>query len=86
MQSLAWPAAVAVVVIVLRKPIGVVFSQGVWRLKAGPVEVEFDQLQAEVREELARSPELAESLVAASAPSLRGALSRLVEIEPAGGG
>jgi hypothetical protein len=42
-------------------------DQGVRRLKAGPVEVEFDQLQAEVREELARSPELAGARIPAPA-------------------
>ena len=41
-HSLAWPAAAIAVVIVLRKPIGVVLGQGVRRVKAGPVEVEFD--------------------------------------------
>jgi hypothetical protein len=60
-QSLAWPAGVLAVVIVLRKPIGVALGRGIRRVKAGPVEVEFDQLQAEVREELARSPELAKA-------------------------
>ena len=86
-QSLAWPAGVATVVIVLRKPITAVLGQGVRRLKAGPVEVEFDQVQAEVREELARSPELAEAAPAegqASAPatSLDKELSRLAELSP----
>jgi hypothetical protein len=81
-QSLAWPAGVLTVVIVLRKPIGVVLGQGVRRLKAGPVEVEFDQLQAEVREELARSPELAEAQAPALAVSLREELARLAEASP----
>jgi hypothetical protein len=86
-RSLAWPAAVLVVGIVLRKPIGAVLGQGVRRVKAGPVEVEFDLLQAEVREELARSPELTEAPAEdqASAPptSLGEELSRLAEISPA---
>lgn len=81
-QSLAWPAGVLAVVIVLRKPIGVVLGQGVRRVKAGPVEVEFDQLQAEVREELARSPELAGAQVPALTASLREELSRLAEASP----
>jgi hypothetical protein len=83
-QSLAWPAGVVAVVIVLRKPIGAVLGQGVRRVKAGPVEVEFDQLQAEVREELARSPELAELQVPAPAGglSLGEELSRLAGIAP----
>jgi hypothetical protein len=81
-QSLAWPAAAATAVIVLRKPIVAAFSQGVRRVKAGPVEVEFDQVQAEVREELARSPELAEAQVQASAGSVSEDLSGLAEIAP----
>ena len=81
-HSLAWPAAAMAVVIVLRKPIGAVLGQGVRRLKAGPVEVEFDQLQAEVREELARSPELAEAQVPAPAASLREELARLAVVSP----
>ncbi len=89
-QSLAWPAVIAAVVIVLRKPIGAALGRGVRRVKAGPVEVEFDQLQAEVREELARSPELAEAHVPAPGeahvPALVGSLqeelSRLAEIAP----
>ena len=66
-------------------------------MKAGPVEVEFDRLQAEVREELARSPELAETQAPgpvgqapvgqppadqAAAGSLQEELSRLAEISP----
>lgn len=50
------PAGAVVVVIILRKPIRAVLGQEVRRLKAGPVEVEFDRIEAEVREELARSP------------------------------
>jgi hypothetical protein len=81
-HSLAWPAGVLVVVIVLRKPIGVALGRGVRRLKAGPVELEFDQLQAEVREDLARSPELAEAQVPALAVSLDDELARLAEVSP----
>lgn len=83
-HSLAWPAGVLAVVIILRKPLGVVLGQGVRRVKAGPVEVEFDQLKAEVREELARSPELAEAQVPSLADSLSlgEELSRLAEIAP----
>ena len=83
-HSLAWPAGVVAVVIVLRKPIGAMLGYGVRRLKAGPVEVEFDQLQAEVPDELARSPELAEAQVPAPVGSLSlgEELSRLVEVAP----
>lgn len=79
-HSLAWPAAIAVVVIVLRRPIGAVLSRGVRRLRAGPVEVEFEQELAEVRAELRRSPELgAEPLVPRS---LSEELARLAEVSP----
>jgi hypothetical protein len=88
-HSLAWPAGVVAVVVVLRKHIGVALGRGIRRLKAGPVEVEFDQFQAEVREELARSPELAAAQVPASAgqapapvSSLREDLSMLADIAP----
>ncbi len=81
-QSLAWPAGVLAVVIVLHKPIGVALGRGIRRVKAGSVEVEFDQLQAEVREELARSPELAKAQVPALADSLSQELSRLAGIAP----
>lgn len=67
-HSLAWPAGVVTVVVFLRKPIRAVLSQALLRrLKAGPLEVEFDQIQAEVREDLARSPELTEAQVPAPA-------------------
>jgi hypothetical protein len=90
-QSLAWPAAVTVIVVFLRKPIRAALSHALLRrVKAGPVELEFDQLQAEVREELARSPELTEaqapapaSQTAAPASSLREELSTLAELSPA---
>lgn len=83
-QSLAWPAAVIVIVVFLRKPIRAALSHALLRrVKAGPIELEFDQLQAEVREELARSPELAEAQVPGPAVSLGEELSRLAEIAPA---
>lgn len=44
--------------------------------------MEFDQLQAEVCEELARSPELAEAKVPAPVGSLSEVLSRLAEVSP----
>ena len=80
-RSLAWPAGIVVVVIVLRRPIGVALGRGVRRLRAGPVEVEFDQELAEVREELRRSPELAAEpeLVPGSVVE---ELARLAELSP----
>jgi len=81
-HSLAWPAGVAVVVIVLRRPIGAALSRGIRRVRAGPVEVEFDQLGAEVREELRRSPELAAAEVPALASSLTEELAGLADVSP----
>lgn len=81
-HSLAWPAGAVVVVIVLRRPIGRALNRGVRRLKAGPVEVEFDQELAEVREELRKSPELAAVEVPALAGRLSDDLARLAEISP----
>jgi hypothetical protein len=81
-NSLAWPAAVGLAVIVLRRPIGVAFSRGVRRLRAGPVEVEFDQELAEVREELRRSPELAAAAPPLLPVSLAEELARLADVSP----
>jgi hypothetical protein len=80
-HSLAWPAAVAVAVIVLRRPIGAALGRGVRRLRAGPVEVEFDQELAEVRQELRRSPELAAEPRRVP-DSLGEELAKLAEVSP----
>ena len=54
-RSLAWPAAIAVGIFILRRPLRrLALSRGIRRLKAGPVEVEFDREVAEVREDLRR--------------------------------
>jgi hypothetical protein len=86
-QSLAWPAAVITIVAFLHKPIRAVLSQALLRrLKAGPFEVEFDQVQAEVQKELARSPELSDTQIPAPAggPRLSEELSGLAETAPRG--
>ena len=49
-HSLAWPAAIAVAVIVSRRPLGGALGRGVRRLRAGPVEAESGQELAEVRQ------------------------------------
>ena len=49
-HSLAWPAAIAVAVIVLRRRIGGALGRGVRRARAGPVEAESGQELAEVRQ------------------------------------
>jgi hypothetical protein len=81
-HSLAWPAAVTAVVIVLRRPISTALGRGVHRVRAGPVEVEFDQELAEVREELRRSPELAAATPPVLPVSLREELARVAEVSP----
>ena len=82
-HSLAWPAGAVVIVTILRRPIGAALGRGVRRVRAGPLEVEFDHELAVVREELRRIPELAE---ATPPPLLQGSLveelSRLAEASP----
>lgn len=78
-RSLAWPAGV--VVAVLRRPIGVALGRGIRRLRAGPIEVEFDQELAEVRKDLLRSPELAAAEVSAQATFTED-LAKLAEVSP----
>jgi hypothetical protein len=70
-----------VVVLVLRRPIGAVLGQGVRRLRAGPVEVEFADKLAEVRQEIGQSPDLA-ALPVAARPSLLAELSGVAEASP----
>jgi hypothetical protein len=81
-NSLAWPAGVVIVVTVFRRPIGVALNRGIRRIRAGPVEVEFDQELAEVRQELRQSPELAAAEVPALDARLSGELARLAEASP----
>jgi hypothetical protein len=83
-HSLAWPAAAVVMVVVLRKPIGAAL-QRLSKAKVGPVEAEFDQELAEVREELKRAPELASQPAGeqtTSMLSLPDELTRLAEASP----
>jgi hypothetical protein len=82
-HSLAWPVATALIVMILRKPIGSALGRGVRRLRAGPVEVEFDRELDEVREELRKSPELAAAdLNALSRGELSDDLAGLAEQSP----
>jgi hypothetical protein len=82
-HSLAWPAAVVVIVLVLRRPLAAALQRGVRRLKAGPIEVEFDEELAEVKQDLAQAPELRGT----PTPPLPGQgldeeLARLVDVSP----
>jgi hypothetical protein len=51
-NSLAWPGAVVVVAVVLRRPLGALLSNSLRRLKAGPVEFEFDRVISSVEADL----------------------------------
>lgn len=66
----------------MRQPLGVALSQGLKRLKAGPIEVEFDQEATEVREEVRRIPEVAEAEPRQYPVSLTDELARLVDASP----
>jgi len=71
------------IVLVLRKPIGSALERGIRRFKAGPVEIEFDEELAEVREELERSPELGRAVeTPVEGLSLGDELTRLAEVSP----
>jgi hypothetical protein len=70
-RSLAWPVGIAVGIFIVRRPLGLALSRGIRRVRAGPVEVEFDNELDEVRQELRRSPELA----AADEPTLEAGVS-----------
>ena len=81
-HSLAWPVIGFAIVIVLRLPITAVLNRGIRRLRAGPVEIEFDQELAEVAEELRRSPELAAAEPELLPVNLTEDLGRLVKVSP----
>lgn len=61
-RSLAWPAAVVAIVVVFRRPLTSVISHGLRRVKVGSFEAEFEQVEAKVRLELARSPEVSRAV------------------------
>lgn len=79
-QSLAWPTAVVIVVLILRAPLARALSGPVKRWKAGPsgVEIEYwEQTLEAARAELAQAtPEVA------ALPGVDDELARLVEVSP----
>lgn len=81
-QSLAWPAFVFGIVVLLRQPLGEALSHGIRRLKAGPLEVEFDQEAVEVRQDIRRIPEVAAAEPHRLPVSLADELANLVEVSP----
>lgn len=81
-QSGVWPVAVVVLVILMRKPLGDALSHRLRRLKAGPVEAEFDREAIEVREELRRIPEVAAAEPRQEPVSLTEELTTLADVSP----
>jgi hypothetical protein len=81
-QSAVWPVAVVVVVILMRKPLGDALSHRLRRLKAGPVEAEFDREAIEVREEVRRIPEVAAAEPRQEPVSLSDELVPLTDVSP----
>jgi hypothetical protein len=56
-SSLAWPAAVVVVVLLFREQIVRLLAEPMKRLKAGPVDIEFDRIAATVEAQLGPASE-----------------------------
>ena len=81
-HSLAWPAGIATAIFILRRPLDVALGRNIHRLRAGPVEVERDRELAEVRQELRRSPEMADEDPPPLAVDLSEELARLAEVSP----
>jgi len=77
-DSLAWPGAVVIVVIALREQIRRLLGDQVSRVKAGPIEVEWDRTLAEAKE---RVP--AGEVSAGEAGDVVGDLFDLAETSPA---
>lgn len=96
-HSLAWPAGVVAVIVILRRPISDALGHGLRRLKIGLFEAEWDRQREDVRKEVRGSPELAsapigpaanlvqefDSALALGAAKLRDDLGRLAEASPA---
>ncbi|MEV6969831.1 hypothetical protein AB0M47_32420 [Hamadaea sp. NPDC051192] len=63
LQALAWPAVAALGILVFRRSIAGAFSQGLKRLKAGPIDLEFldrlQEVQAGFQAQITGSPQVA---------------------------
>ena len=81
-QSMVWPVAVVVLVILMRKPLGELLSHRLRWLKAGPVEAEFDREAIKVREEVRRIPEVAAAEPRQEPVSLAEELVPLADVSP----
>ena len=80
-DSLAWPAAALVIVLVFRRQIAQLLSAGrLRRLKAGPLDLEFDRVSSEIETKL----DLAAPLPAEHTPGTAAeALAPMLESSPA---
>ena len=55
-RSMAWPAAVVVLALIFKVQIRQLTSRPLRRLKAGPLDMEFDRLGAEVEAAVGQGP------------------------------
>jgi hypothetical protein len=60
-SSIAWPVTVLIIVILFRKSFSEMLSGPLQRLKAGPVEAVWRDIESEVKADLSREPNSAES-------------------------
>ena len=84
-DSLAWPAAVVVIVLLFRGRLTNLLSGPVRRLKAGPagVEIEYwEQTLAAAQQEIQGSPELTAAPTTGAGGELVDELERLIDVSP----
>jgi hypothetical protein len=83
--SLAWPLTTGAVLVLFRAQVRALLSAPIKRVKAGPIEVEWDRQLEAIEQELTRSPEVASAVDAAKLPLpqlKQGSLSALAVIDP----
>ena len=78
-DSLAWPVTAILLVIILRKEIGKAVSN-LKRLKAGPVEAEFERQVQELKDEVSDQPGISEDVTPES--TSKPFLYQLAELHP----
>lgn len=81
--SLAWPLIILVVALIFRRTIKETLSRPLRRLKAGPLEAEWDEKVAAARVEVAESPEVADA-PPPSGPLVSERLREVAERSPRG--
>jgi hypothetical protein len=83
-QSLAWPIAVLVAVIILRRPfVEVIARRPPHRVKAGPFEVEWERLLAETEKEIEGTTGVKRRDTGQRLPSVSEELAPVAEAAPA---